>query len=94
MRKRYLLVAMAFNLGRVMRSLFGAGKPRHLAVLAERLRLLQILVQRLMAAWRSAHQVVTAMRRNKLTASVAVAAVSDYPFLNRLLDALAALQAT
>ena len=73
-RKRYLMVAMAFNLGRVMRSLFGAGKPRHLAVLAEKLRLLQILVWHLMAAWRSAHQVVTAMRRNKLTASVAVAA--------------------
>ena len=33
-RKRYLSAAMAFNLGRIMRSLIGAGKPRHLAVLA------------------------------------------------------------
>ena len=35
--KRYLSAAMAFNLGRILRSLLGAGKPRHLAVLAERL---------------------------------------------------------
>ena len=34
---RYLTAAMAFNLGRIMRLLVGAGKPRHLAVLAERL---------------------------------------------------------
>ena len=32
-RKRYLLAATALNLGRVMRSLFGAGKPRHLRCL-------------------------------------------------------------
>lgn len=36
-RKRYLSAAMAHNLGRIMRTLLGAGKPRHLAVLAERL---------------------------------------------------------
>ena len=36
-QKRYLTAAIAFNLGRIMRSLIGAGKPRHLAVLAERL---------------------------------------------------------
>ena len=36
-RKRYLSTAMAFNLGRIMRSLIGAGKPRYLAVLAARL---------------------------------------------------------
>ncbi len=36
-RKRYLSAAMARNLGRIMRLLIGAGKPRHLAVLAERL---------------------------------------------------------
>ena len=28
---------MAYNLGRIMRLLIGAGKPRHLAVLTERL---------------------------------------------------------
>ena len=38
-RKRYLMAATAFNLGRIMRSLVGAGKPRYLAVLAERLSL-------------------------------------------------------
>lgn len=35
-RKRYVTAAMAFNLGRILRALFGAGKPRHLAVLAGR----------------------------------------------------------
>ena len=63
--KRYLMAATAFNLGRVMRSLFGAGKPRHLAVLAERLPYLQILDDRLMAAWRSAHQVVAATSQQR-----------------------------
>ena len=36
-RKRYLAAATAFNLARIMRSLLGAGKPKHLAALAERL---------------------------------------------------------
>lgn len=36
-QKRYLTAAMVHNLGRILRSLLGAGKPRHLAVLAERL---------------------------------------------------------
>ena len=36
-KKRYLSAAMAYNLGRIMRSLIGAGKPRYFAVLAERL---------------------------------------------------------
>lgn len=35
-RKRYLSAAMAFNLGRILRLLIGAGKPRHARVLAER----------------------------------------------------------
>ena len=35
-RKRYLSAAMAFNLGRIMRLLIGAGKPRFAQVLAER----------------------------------------------------------
>ena len=35
-RKRFLSVAMAYNLGRILRSLLGAGKPRYLAVLAEK----------------------------------------------------------
>ncbi len=36
-RKRYLSAVMAYNLGRIMRLLIGAGKPRQLTVLAERL---------------------------------------------------------
>jgi transposase len=35
-RKRYVSAAMAFNLGRIMRLLIGAGKPRYAQVLAER----------------------------------------------------------
>lgn len=35
--KRYMSAATAHNLGRIMRSLIGAGKPRYAAVLAERL---------------------------------------------------------
>ncbi|MEM6474156.1 MAG: transposase [Planctomycetota bacterium] len=35
--KRYMIAAMAHNLGRIMRKLIGAGKPRYAAVLAERL---------------------------------------------------------
>ncbi len=35
-RKRYLSAAMAFSLGRIMRLLIGAGKPRYAQVLAER----------------------------------------------------------
>jgi hypothetical protein len=35
-RKRHISAAMAFNLGRIMRLLIGAGKPRYAQVLAER----------------------------------------------------------
>lgn len=35
-RKRYLSAAMAYSLGRIMRMLIGAGKPRFAQVLAER----------------------------------------------------------
>ena len=41
-QKRYKSAAMAFNLGRIMRSLLGAGKPRQLALLAERLCLIYL----------------------------------------------------
>src|SRR5690606_17247846 len=45
-RKRYLSTAMAFNLGRIMRLLIGAGKPRYAQLLAEKalLALFTILV--------------------------------------------------
>ena len=43
-RKRYLMAATAFNLGRIMRSLIGAGKPRYLAVLAKRLCLTYFVI--------------------------------------------------
>ena len=44
-RKRYLSAAMAYNLGRIMRSLLGAGKPRYLAVLAERFCFIYFIIQ-------------------------------------------------
>lgn len=52
-RKRYLTAAMAFNLGRIMRSLLGAGKPRYLSVLAERLCLIYFVIQSPYQRWRS-----------------------------------------
>jgi transposase len=48
-RKRFLSVAMAYNLGRILRSLLGAGKPRYLAVLAEKLCFIYMLMR-----WRDA----------------------------------------
>ncbi len=45
-QKRYMSVAMAFNLGRIMRKLIGAGKPRYLTALAARLRLAHLAIQR------------------------------------------------
>jgi transposase len=45
-RKRYLTAAMAHNLGRIMRALVGAGKPRHLGVLAERLCFIYFVMPR------------------------------------------------
>jgi len=44
-RKRYLSAAMAFNLGRIMRSLFGAGKPKYAQVLAERLCFIYLAIK-------------------------------------------------
>ena len=44
-RKRYLSAVMAYNLGRIMRLLLGAGKPRHLAVLAERLCFIYVIMR-------------------------------------------------
>ena len=41
---------MAFNLGRIMRSLLGAGKPRYLAVLAERLWLVYLTIWSMLIA--------------------------------------------
>ena len=53
--KRYMTAAMAHNLGRIMRSLIGAGKPRYAAVLAERLCFIyfasQAAVYRLRGFW-------------------------------------------
>ena len=41
-------VAMAFNLGRIMRKLIGAGKPRYLSALAARLCLAYVAIQRVL----------------------------------------------
>ena len=50
-QKRYLAAATAFNLARIMRRLLGAGKPKHLAALAERLCLAHSTLLR--RAWAS-----------------------------------------
>ena len=46
-KKRYMTAAMAFNLGRIMRALTGAGKPRYASVLAELASSPQLLIRRL-----------------------------------------------
>jgi transposase len=53
--KRYLIAAAAHNLGRIMRKLFGIGKPRRLQDLADLAALVQILLAwrlLLLALWR------------------------------------------
>lgn len=45
-QKRYKMAAAAYNLGRILRHLLGAGKPRHLAVLAELLCFIYISIAR------------------------------------------------
>ena len=49
--KRYLIAAAAHNLGRILRKLFGIGKPRTLQDLADLAALVQLLRK-----WRSACQ--------------------------------------
>ena len=46
--KRYLIAAAAHNLGRIMRKLFGIGKPRTLQDLADLASVVQLLRE-----WRS-----------------------------------------
>jgi transposase len=46
-RKRYLSAVMAYNLGRIMRKLIGAGKPRYATLLAERLCFIYFHTRRL-----------------------------------------------
>ena len=49
--KRYLIAAAAHNLGRILRKLFGIGKPRVLQDFPNLLALAQILIARLIACW-------------------------------------------
>ncbi len=44
--KRYLIAAAAHNLGRILRKLFGVGKPRTLQDLADLAALAQLLLRR------------------------------------------------
>ena len=71
-QKRYMSAAMAYNLGRIMRKLIGAGKPRYHAVLAERAFSLLCAIW---AAWESLQRLACrvstssrAMRPNLLPA--------------------------
>lgn len=64
-RKRYLTAAMALNLGRIMRLLLGAGKPRYLAVLAERFCLIYFVM-------RPCHNIYQNLKRHLKTPSDAI----------------------
>jgi hypothetical protein len=63
-QKRYKMAAAAFNLGRILRHLLGAGKPRHLAVLAKLLCFIYISIAKQIDSLR--HQ---AAQRKSLTAT-------------------------
>ena len=51
-RKRYLIAAAAHNLGRILRKLFGVGKPRALQGLGQLAALIQLLITLVRAAVR------------------------------------------
>ena len=63
-QKRYMSVAMAFNLGRIMRKLIGAGKPRYLSALAARLCLAYSAILRVMESLNTAARFVTNHKSN------------------------------
>ena len=63
-QKRYMSVATAFNLGRIMRKLIGAGKPRYLSVLAARLCLAYLAIQRVLQSLNAATRFVTNPKTN------------------------------
>ena len=57
-----MTAAMAHNLGRIMRTLIGAGKPRYAAVLAERLCFIYLTMK---AMLKSARNFCAARRSNE-----------------------------
>lgn len=59
-QKRYISAAMALNLGRILRSLIGAGKPRHLAVLAERLCFIYLVMTE---RYKMSHRLLRSIRK-------------------------------
>ena len=70
-QKRFMSAAMAYNLGRIMRSLIGAGKPRYAAMLAERLCLIyfamEAAVNRPVSVWTTPKPYQEENRRDMLT---------------------------
>jgi transposase len=68
--KRYLLAAAAHNLGRIMRKLFGIGKPRTLQDLGDLAALTQ-LVTRLLAVLQAASRIPSRTARAKFSAAAA-----------------------
>ena len=57
-------VAMAFNLGRIMRKMIGAGKPRYLSALAARLCLAYLAIQRALQSLNAIKRFVTNPKSN------------------------------
>ena len=72
-QKRYMSVAMAFNLGRIMRKLTGAGKPRYLSVLAARLCLAHLHIHSLLQSLNAASTfIVKHQSHKKQTQSISI----------------------
>jgi transposase len=57
--KRYVIAAAAHNLGRILRRLFGVGKPRRLQDLADLIALVQLLVGRCVMLLACSSQITT-----------------------------------
>jgi hypothetical protein len=68
--KRYLLAAAAHNLGRILRKLFGVGKPRTLQDLGDLAALTQLVI-RLLHTLRAAIRIFREATRAKLSAAAA-----------------------
>jgi len=63
-QKRYMSVATAFNLGRIMRKLIGAGKPRYLSALAARLCLTYLTIDCVVESLNAVTRFVTNPKSN------------------------------
>lgn len=73
-QKRYTIAAMAYNLGRIMRQLIGAGKPRYAAVLAGRLCFIYFAIKTVYNTLKSFQMFSDSLQRKVVGNAEAIAA--------------------